>query len=734
MRSLSDFRCGDIAVCYLQDSASGRVEMQLVPLSLMKLRRRIKRRQHLEGAMEVDGLPSFWKPVSAYFADSLIHFKVIGDSYSPGFAGGLTMRHSASVDTLKFQGQQHTASSAGTRIVTRFQTARGLNFDHVVDWRKGEASITVHTRCENEGTEPVTLELLSSFSLGGLTPFDSHDANGKLIIHRFRSSWSAEGRLESRAVEDLHLERSWLGHSQLCERFGQVGSMPVRLFFPFAAVEDIDAGVVWGAQLSIPGSWQMELYRRGDTLCLAGGLADREFGHWMKRLGPGEQFVTPPATLTVVQGDVEDACQRLVAAQKRSVPLLPKLERELPIVFNEWCASWGKPSHEHLMEIADRLEGTRVKYLVIDSGWSKGENFASLPMGDWEVDLKKFPQGLAATCAAIRQRGLIPGLWFEFEVCTVGSRAFAQDEHLLRRDGTVLNVGGRKFWDFRDPWVHGYLYEKVIRLLRENNIGYLKVDYNETLGLGCDGAESLGEGLRQHLVGVQSFFRKIREELPGLVIENCSSGGHRLEPSMQSLAAMGSFSDAHETVEIPLIAANLHSLILPQQSQIWAVLHPENELRRIRYSLAATFLGRMALSGDIHGLNPAQWKVVLESLDYYHAVYPIIRDGVSRRFGPPQKSFRHPRGWQAIVRATETQVLVVAHSFLACPLKKEVLVPLPPGPWKIQDHFGDGNYRIRRGQLTIVFPNTFTGHVVRLKKAGPARRKSKSRKGKNLSR
>jgi len=41
---------------------------------------------------------------------------------------------------------------------------------------------------------------------------------------------------------------------------------------------------------------------------------------------------------------------------------------------------------------------------------------------------------------------------------------------------------------------------------------------------------------------------------------------------MMGLCAMGSFSDAHETREIPIIAANLQRLILPRQSQVWAVL------------------------------------------------------------------------------------------------------------------------------------------------------------------
>ena len=74
-------------------------------------------------------------------------------------------------------------------------------------------------------------------------------------------------------------------------------------------------------------------------------------------------------------------------------------------------------------------------------------------------------------------------------------------------------------------------------------------------------------------------------------LENCASGGHRLEPEMMPLMSMASFSDAHECEEIPIIAANLHRVIQPTQSQIWAVIRQDDSLKRIAYSVANTFQG-----------------------------------------------------------------------------------------------------------------------------------------------
>ena len=171
---------------------------------------------------------------------------------------------------------------------------------------------------------------------------------------------------------------------------------------------------------------------------------------------------------------------------------------------------------------------------------------------------------------------------------------FNKTEWLLTRDGRPITAGDRRFWDMRKPEVQEYLAHRVIDFLRSNGIDYMKVDYNETIGLGCDGAESMGEGLYEQILASQQFFARIRRELPDLVLELCASGGHRLCHSFLELACMASFSDAHECDEIPIIAANMHRMILPRQSQIWAVVRRGSRCKSCHYQSAADFWGGSA--------------------------------------------------------------------------------------------------------------------------------------------
>lgn len=691
---LSRFDAGDTRVVFLRD-ASGAVGLTLFPSSL---------EARLEPSR--DKAPSGGR---AWSVDSLVQLKVAGQAYPPFFAGGQTMRNGASVTTLRFDSQNLETNGDRTTVVTSLVSDFGFKCQHHLSWREGERFLESQTVFHNTGERPLSLEMLSSFCVGGVSPFAPDDASGCLILHRLQSAWCAEGRLQSQPLEALQLEAFHAGAVASGLRFGQVGSMPVRGHFPFVAVEDTRAGATWGAALVIPGSWQLEIGRRDDKISLSGGLADREFGHWLKVVAPGEMFESPKAILATVEGDVDEVCARLVAFQERE-PLRPSaIEADLPIVFNEWCGSWGNPTHENLLALADRLKGSDVRFLVMDAGWYLGH-------GDWLEDPRKFPDGLAQTARAIRERGLIPGIWFELENCESNSRAWnEQSAHLLQRDGAPLETQTRRFFDFRQQWTHDYLFERVIELLRRTEIGYLKVDYNDTIGLGADGSESLGESLRAHLEGVQRFWRRIREELPELVIENCASGGHRLEPSMMALCDQASFSDAHELRSIPIIAANLQRAILPRKSQIWAVLRSSDDERRLVYSLAATFLGRMCLSGDAQNLSEAQWRTVARGQEFYRMVWPVIARGQSRFFGPPVASYNHATGWQGVLRFNKSNALVVCHRFDST-ASQPMEIELPhQSRWRLVSTFGEQSgetARVENGTLKCFLPDSWSACAV----------------------
>lgn len=634
MKTISEFYLGDMLLRYAEDDA-GRVGMTLIPAKMKEQAKEKKCAQEIIA--------------QAYLR---------GDFLPNAYGNGATMALSGTSAGMRFFSQEKTDNE----IVTTLGDARGITIRHFVSHRQGERAVRVYTELENGSDAPITAEMLSSVSLGGLTPFDEGDAAGKMYLYRARSAWSAEGRLCRESIEDLGLEQSWACHGIRIEKFGQTGSMPVRGFFPFAALEDSAAGVIWAMQLAIPSSWQIEARRKDNGLSLTGGLADYDYGHWAKTLQQGESFRSPQAYLTVGVGDIDAVTARLADIMNDDFVGRGK---PLPVIFNEYCTTWGNPSEQNLEKIIATLKGHDVDTLVIDAGWyGDRETGWSNCGGDWIPDEKTaFPKGLKYTADMIKAAGMKPGLWFEPETVARSAKIGEKTELLLKRNGTVIDTDNRRFLDMRMDETHEYLRERVTGLLRKCGFEYIKADYNDCIGIGCDGEESLGEGLRKNIEGTRRFFKEMREEIPGLMIENCASGGHRLEPSMMAVSDMASFSDAHECREIPIIAANLHRLILPAQSQIWAVLRAKDDDKRLNYSLVNTLLGVMCLSGDIYDLNKRQWALVDSAVTFYRETEHIIRGGESRIYGKVSASWRHPEGWQAVARTEGNETLTVIHTF-----------------------------------------------------------------------
>jgi alpha-galactosidase len=767
--------CGDMVARYDQDEVTGVVRLSLLPASSAPSD---PRRQSVPGGQEDTEAPAGLgppggrslavgsprgqedtpspaglgspggqedteagaEPEPGFAHESLVQLFVVGDTAGGERTQGRTLRNSSTTKELRLVGHR-VAEGEGAVEVTVDVVAEGkLMASHSLRWRPGAEAVEVDVSVTNISDTPITLQLLTSFCLAGIGPPSKDDAPGRFLVHRLRSGWSSEARLVSEPFEDLHLEGAWSDHAVNADRFGQVGTMPVRGFAPCAGIEDTAAGLTWGAQLAWAGSWQMELFGRGGKVSLSGGLADFDFGHWRKTLAPGESFSTPRAWLTVVRGDFDECAQRLVGMQERAGvdagAGTARLE-ELEPAANEWCTTWGRPRHELVVAMADRLAGSGVKYLVIDAGWYESASGRWIDAhGDWVVDRTAFPEGLAATAKAVRERGLVPGLWVELETCGSASSAFSLTDHLLKRDGVPVTAGVRRFWDFRDPFVTKYLSERVVRLLEDCEMGYLKIDYNETLGAGCDGAGSAGEGLRLQVAAAHEFLVGLRGRMPHLVIENCASGGHRLEPSLMALSDLGSFSDAFECPELPVIAANVNRLLPGKRSLVWVVLHRSDSREEQIYKLSSGLLGRPCLSGELTELDDEQWRLVNKALALYEKAAPAFANGHWRRFGPRVSRYRAPTGWQALLRTAQDGqgALAVFHAF-AAPPAEPVRLDLPgpesgpgswpgswpsswPSSWMVESAIGNSQPQVEDGAVLWEAPGPFTAAAAWLRPAG----------------
>ncbi len=646
-----------------------------------------------------------------WYSGALVHLHLTHHSKSP-YTNSCKL--AGSYKDLYFKSQEEIKDNDITTIKTILASNEGYEVVHELIFQESDGAFTVETSFVNNSKKDFTLEMLSSGAIDGLSPYSDTEHSKELKIHIFKSGWATEGKHMVYSLSDLNLEKAWGGNYK-SHKIGTMGARATADYFPFAAVEDEKTGVIWGMTLLINSTWQMEFSRYGRDISFTGGIGDKKFGGWSKTVKPGESFTAPKAYIAAVSGSIEDMADVMLKMRDRSIDAYG--ENGMYTMFNEWCTTWGNPTHEGNIALCKKLSGSKIKYFVMDDGWFCGK------IGDWEPDMNKLPKGLKAYTDEIRTLGIIPGLWMELEVAAEGSEHYENDKYshlMLKQDGTVIEgqVGlsrKEKLWDFNNPETVEYLKETVIKFIRDNGFGYLKVDYNAEYGNTCDGCENEAENFRKHLEGAADFFRLIKKEIPDIIIENCASGGMRLDPVMTGITAMSSFSDAHECFEFPIIAANLHYLLPPCQSQIWCVLKPEFDKNRFAFTISAGFLGRICWSGDFVGLTGEQMKEVIKAESFYEEVSDIIRHGKSYVYRTADDiNYRYPEGTQAVLRYadTEDKALLVYHTFdkpekLEIPImdKWEVDRTLYPSQIMISDN------------ITIDEIKPIFGNVVLLKKS-----------------
>ena len=184
------------------------------------------------------------------------------------------------------------------------------------------------------------------------------------------------------------------------------------------------------------GSYDPSQTAEGDLFGTLNSVTDQEYG---------QDSVTGYAWgyLDVYKRQtLDDACQRLTRMQERACRF--DKTKGLPVLFNEFCTTWGNPSFESICRIVDIISDKDIDYFIIDAGWyaDRDQGWEN-NMGDWDVSSELYPMGMQAAVDKIREAGLKPGIWFEPEIVGKDAQVSKKQDHLLKKHGKVIRAGNR---------------------------------------------------------------------------------------------------------------------------------------------------------------------------------------------------------------------------------------------------------------------------------------------------
>lgn len=196
----------------------------------------------------------------------------------------------------------------------------------------------------------------------------------------------------------------------------------------------------------------------------------------------------------------------------------------------------------------------------------------------------------------------------------------------MRHGKRVIDQGRYQF-DFSCKKVTEFLDGVVDRLIEDFGIEYFKFDYNIDGGAGTEiESDSFGDGLMRHQVSYLNWIDGIYKRHPNLIIENCASGGMRMDYKTLSHFSMQSTSDANDYKPTAKIAAMLGSAVLPRQAQVWVLPmrnHTDNE---IAFNMVSAMFKRPVISGETHLLDRKQFEILKQGIDFYKSTRDEISD------------------------------------------------------------------------------------------------------------
>ncbi len=306
--------------------------------------------------------------------------------------------------------------------------------------------------------------------------------------------------------------------------------------FPFFNIESPgQQGVMVAVGWS--GNWYADVQQTDyNTVSLKAGMEGMKL-----TLYPEEEIRTPRVCLLFWKDEDRMAGhnqfrQFILAYHTRKINDKPA---ELPL--SAFLARGGpSPCNEHIcstetyaIAMAYRHQQFNIvpEVLWIDAGWYTGceeDRTWYTHVGNWTIDEARFPNGLRPVSDAIHAVGAKFILWFEPERVYEGSKIFKEHpEWLLKLPESknfLFNLGNK---DAR-LWLTDYISDFFVK----EGVDYYRQDFNmNPMGYWKANDKPDREGISEirHIEGLYAFWDSLLVRFPNLIIDNCASGGRRID-------------------------------------------------------------------------------------------------------------------------------------------------------------------------------------------------------------
>jgi alpha-galactosidase len=525
--------------------------------------------------------------------------------------------------------ESHTITADGLNVVLKdIKRPIYVTLHYAIDAESGilARSATI----ENGLNQPVTVEQAAA-AAWALPP-------AHYTMNYLTGRWAGEWTLTQEAVHP--------GERVIESRRGSTGHQANPWFALQAGEANEDQGEVWFGALAWSGSWRITVEQdQLDAVRITGGFNPFDFGFV---LHAGERLQTPVfyggysahglggVSRLLHRFEVEHVLPRRAGAN--TVP------KPRPVIYNSWEATEFNVTEAGQMALAEKAAALGVDRFVMDDGWFGQRKDDHAGLGDWYVNQEKFPHGLKPLIDKVHALGMDFGLWVEPEMVNPDSDLFRKHPdwvlHFVGRPETqqrnqlVLNLAR--------PDVRAYVLGFLDKLLTENDIAFLKWDYNRNWSE--PGWEQLpaAEQKRVYVEYTHSLYgilAELRRRHPKVELESCSGGGGRVDLGILKYVDEVWPSDNTDPFDRLTQQDGFSYAYTPQVMMAWVTDSPHWLNKRstsLSYRMLSSMQGSLGIGANIAKWSEDEAATAKRLIAAYHQVQPTIVQGDLYRLISPR--------------------------------------------------------------------------------------------------
>lgn len=518
--------------------------------------------------------------------------------------------------------------------------------------------VTESVKVENTGKETFEIEKVASCCVN----FPSMDYN----MINLSGVWSRERRVITRhlahGIQSVASKRGSSSHNHN----------------PFVALVDDkggeDFGDAFGFNLVYSGNFSADIETDYlDCTRLVMGINPIDFT-WV--VEPGDEFQSPEVVMVYSDSGMGKMSRTFHDLYNNNLIRGEWKNKKRPLLINSWEGSGFDFDQETLVRYAKEAKKLGIELLVMDDGWFGHRDSDNSSLGDWFVNESKLKGGLTKLIERVNAEGVQFGIWYEPEMISEDSELYkAHPDWCVHVEGREQSPARQQYViDMTRQDVRDCIFNQMYDVLSNNNIAYLKWDYNraitEPASVMLDARHSK-EFFHRFILGTYELMDRITSAFPHILFESCAGGGGRFDAGMLYYMPQAWASDNTDPIERLTIQFGT-TMCYPASSMGAHVSACDRT--GIETKAAVAMAGTFGYELDPKEMSEEDKEKVKEQVKNYHRYYNVIHFGdLYRIIAPTDDEFKC--AWEYVAKDKSEALLTVViknrapHDFLLIKMK-----------------------------------------------------------------